>query len=58
VTSEATVRQLRAIVYGECSDGNWEACKEHWLRPDSVKWLGDEAAKILNDQSNEKVSVL
>jgi hypothetical protein len=45
--SEQTVRSLRAIIYGECSDSNWEACKENWMRADSVEWLGDEAAKII-----------
>lgn len=37
--SENEVRALRARVYGECSDHNWNCCRENWMRPDSVRWL-------------------
>jgi len=44
--SESEVRKLRDTVYGHSSDAGWEACKENWMRPDSVEWLKKEAAKI------------
>jgi hypothetical protein len=37
--TEAEVRALRAKVYGECSDKNWECCRERWMEPENVKWL-------------------
>jgi hypothetical protein len=43
VLSSDEVRKLRAKVYGECQDGNWEACKDGWMRPSSVEWLKEKA---------------
>jgi hypothetical protein len=37
--TEDEIRALRANIYGECTDGNWLACREKWMRPDSVTWL-------------------
>lgn len=37
--NESQARVLRDRVYGPCSDKNWEACKEHWLKPDAIEWL-------------------
>lgn len=45
--TEAQVRQLRAIIYGECSDKNWEEVRHNWMRPDSIKWLKEKASKPL-----------
>lgn len=39
--SEAEVRKLRDNIYGPSSDGNWDACKENWMRPKEIKWLQD-----------------
>lgn len=37
--NETQVRKLRAAIYGECTDNNWENCKDHWMRPDQIEWL-------------------
>lgn len=47
--SESEVRQLRANIFGECSDKNWEHCREFtdekgvhgWMTPENIKWLKD-----------------
>ena len=37
---EAKVRAMRDLVFDSPStDKNWEACRQNWLRPDSVDWL-------------------
>jgi hypothetical protein len=36
---ESEVRTLRDNIYGPSSDGNRNACKENWMRSDSVEWL-------------------
>ena len=38
---ETELRVLRAKVYGECTDANWEAVKENWAKPESKQWLKD-----------------
>lgn len=45
--SEVDVRKLRAQVYGECSDKNWEEVRHNWMRADSIRWLKDKIAKPL-----------
>jgi hypothetical protein len=38
--TEAAVRTMRNLVYGKpTTEANWEACREGWMRPDSVAWL-------------------
>ena len=39
IPSDTELRKLRANVYGECSDKNWEHCREEWARETNVKWL-------------------
>jgi hypothetical protein len=42
---EDRIRALRDKVYSHpCSESNWQACREHWTRADSVKWLERHAA--------------
>ncbi len=36
------VRALRARIYGECTDGNWLACRDAWLG--DIDWLLEHAA--------------
>lgn len=44
--TEQMVRVLRDIVFEQhSSDKNWTACRDHWMRPDSVSWLQEQAAK-------------
>lgn len=41
---EIHIRRLRDIVFGvPSSQNNWDACKENWMRPDSILWLEGEA---------------
>lgn len=45
---EQHVRALRDAVYGQPSgDKNWDACREHWLRPDSVRWLREKTKEAM-----------
>lgn len=38
--TEAEVRAMRdRVAESKSSDENWAACRENWLRPDSVEWL-------------------
>ena len=38
--TEAEVRVMRDKVFGKPStDKNWDACKENWMRADSIEWL-------------------
>jgi hypothetical protein len=38
--TELEVRRLRDTVLGrKSSNANWDACRENWMRPDSVDWL-------------------
>ena len=37
--SSADLRVLRAAVYGECSDDNWQAVIDNWSKPEAVQWL-------------------
>ncbi|MDE2103450.1 MAG: hypothetical protein KGL39_39780 [Patescibacteria group bacterium] len=44
--NEQQVRQLRAAIYGECSDKNWHACKSTengngWMAPSEIQWLAE-----------------
>jgi len=48
--TEDEVRALRDRVFGrhpekEHSDKNWDACKQNWMRPDSIAWLKAMAGK-------------
>ena len=37
---EVAIRALRdRVLFDCCSDLGWEACRDHWMRPDSVRWL-------------------
>ena len=49
--TEAEVHQLRANIYGECSDGNWGYCKDAWMEPQNVKWLLDHQPKKVEDSA-------
>ena len=45
--TEPEVRALRDQVYGEPStDKNWDFCREHWMRPDSIEWLLEQIDKM------------
>lgn len=46
--SDADLRALRAAVYGECSDMNWEAVREVWRSPENIEWLRGRAAHPLS----------
>ena len=38
--TETDVRELRANIYGECTENNWSACRENWLiehQPEGVE---------------------
>lgn len=49
---EAEVRALRALVFGkDCTDGNWDAVKNYWMRADSIEWLKEKAKRPLKDYS-------
>lgn len=39
LASEKDVRNLRDAIYGQCTENNWEHCREKWMRRDSVEWL-------------------
>lgn len=43
------VRALRDAIYGPCSDRNWQACRDNWMSPASVRllkdWIARDAAK-------------
>lgn len=44
--SEATVRAMRDKVFEiPSSDKNWDACRENWMRSDSVEWLESKTRK-------------
>lgn len=43
--TEAEVRKLRAVIYGECDDYNWEAVRDNWMRPENIEWLQSMAEK-------------
>lgn len=44
---EMRVRELRDFVLESGStEENWVACRENWLRPDSVRWLEKKAAEM------------
>lgn len=45
--TEAEIRALRAKVYGECTDINWIAVRDNWMRKDAIEWLKGKAAKPL-----------
>lgn len=49
---EFAVRVMRDRVYGVPStDKNWLACRDNWMRKDSVEWLRDQLKKQLNNQA-------
>lgn len=37
--TEAEVRALRDLVYGPCTDNNWAACRDGWMKPENIEWL-------------------
>jgi hypothetical protein len=38
--SEIQVRRLRDLCFGRRStDNNWLACRDYWMRIDSIEWL-------------------
>jgi len=42
--TESEVRALRdTVLVGKSSDRNWDACRENWMKPDSVQWLLDHS---------------
>lgn len=43
------LRQLRANIYGDISDGGWLNVRERWHEPHNIRWLREhqEAAKRL-----------
>lgn len=44
VIDEKEVRRLRDQVYSvPTSNHNWEYCRAHWMRPDSIKWLREKS---------------
>ena len=49
--SEAEVRQLRANIYGECTENNWVYCKEKWMMPENIQWLKEHQPKSNADSS-------
>jgi hypothetical protein len=53
MNEEQRVRNLRDAIYGRGSDQNWHACKEKWMRPDSVKWLEMMNQNNLNNQKKD-----
>ena len=41
------LRALRDLVYGiRSSDSNWAGCSDHWMQPEEVRWLQQQAAKL------------
>lgn len=36
---EFEARNRRDAIYGRCTEGNWQACKDHWLSPENLRWL-------------------
>lgn len=37
---ESEVREMRDRVFeNPTTDNNWEACREGWMMPDSIRWL-------------------
>lgn len=52
-TTEEEFRKLRAAVYGECTDENWNAVKDNWSAPDGENWLREKAARPLSDFSKK-----
>lgn len=45
-------RKVRARVYGECTDENWMAVRDNWVKPDSFRWLEEKARQPLKDYTN------
>lgn len=41
---ETEARQLRAKIYGECSDSTWETVKESWIK--DIAWLRTNQNKL------------
>lgn len=48
---EASVRSLRDRIYGWGSDTNWKNCREHWMTPQSVRWLAEQVRREMKDQN-------
>jgi len=47
VMEESKVRAMRDKVYGvPTTDGNWDACRNGWMHPESIKWLEEQCMKI------------
>ena len=50
--TEQEVRELRDRVFDQAAtDKNWDACRSRWMRPDSVEWLQQKAAKPLTQHN-------
>lgn len=45
--TEFQIRILRAAIYGECTDKNWNYCRENWMKPENIRWLIANQPKIL-----------
>lgn len=48
---ETEIRAMRNSIYGPCTDKSWEACKDAWMRKDSVEWL---RGHITINESNQR----
>jgi hypothetical protein len=44
--NEFDVRELRDLVFEvPATDRGWNACRDNWMRPESVAWLQRESQK-------------
>jgi len=51
IESEFDIRSLRDKVFDvPTTDKNWEACKAHWMRLDSIAWLKSKESISLRAQ--------
>lgn len=58
IPTETYVRALRDRIYSHpdpehgnnCSEKNWQACREHWMEPDQVKWLEEQVKKHIGSE--------
>jgi hypothetical protein len=54
IYTEKEVRKLRAKVYGECTDVNWEQVKARWMTEESTAWLLHHSQIELKFSSSRK----
>jgi hypothetical protein len=46
--SEQQIRNLRDIVYDHpISDGEWEKCRDGWMKPENQQWLLEKSKRPL-----------